>query len=187
MMRQLKIRIKRLLDNNEINDTKERENLQYLLNTKKWNPYCIRHSSITNDSDYLPEYALKKKVRWSMNSRQGTRYIKTRLGNELKEKILEYNGIIDKNDDKKPPVLNCPRYELVNVIENMYCSKCSYPLKPEAYDEIKACENAKINLLEKKVEETNNRMLQIISIIQQIPSLSHIKPEVLLKKEIDSV
>jgi hypothetical protein len=25
------------------------------------NPYCIRHSAITADSDYLPEYALKKK------------------------------------------------------------------------------------------------------------------------------
>lgn len=69
MMRLLKIRIKRLLDNNEITDTNEREKLLYLINTKKWNPYCIRHSSITNDSDYLPEYALKKKVRWSMNSK----------------------------------------------------------------------------------------------------------------------
>jgi hypothetical protein len=101
MMRQLKIRIKRLLDNNEITDTNEREKLQYLVNTKKWNPYCIRHSSITNDSDYLPEYALKKKVRWSMNSRQGTRYIKTRLGNELKEKILQHNGIVFENTNKK--------------------------------------------------------------------------------------
>ena len=72
MMRQLKIKIKRLLDNNEITDKTERERLQYLVNTKKWNPYCIRHSSITNDSDYLPEYALKKKARWSMNSRQGS-------------------------------------------------------------------------------------------------------------------
>src|SRR5215204_3328470 len=98
MMRQLKIKIKRLLDNNEITDKTERERLQYLVNTKKWNPYCIRHSSITNDSDYLPEYALKKKVRWSMNSRQGTRYIKTRLGNELKEKILQYNGITSENE-----------------------------------------------------------------------------------------
>ena len=96
MMRQLKIRIKRLLDNNEITDTKEQEKLQYLINTKKWNPYCIRHSSITHDSDYLPEYALKKKVRWSMNSRQGSRYIKNRIGNELKKKILQYNGIISK-------------------------------------------------------------------------------------------
>jgi hypothetical protein len=186
MMRQLKIRIKRLLDNNEITDTKERERLQYLVNTKKWNPYCIRHSSITSDSDYLPEYALKKKVRWSMNSKQGTRYIKTRLGNELKEKILQYNGIISENESKnKPSILNCPRCELVNAIENKYCSKCSYPLKPEAYDEIKASENTKINALEKKVEETNHRMLQIISIIQQIPSLSHIKPEALMQKEIE--
>ena len=53
MMRQLKIRIKRLLDNNEITDTKEREKLQYLISTKKWSPYCIRHSSITNDSDFI--------------------------------------------------------------------------------------------------------------------------------------
>ena len=67
----LKKRIIRLLESEEINDKKEREKLRYLLNTKKWNPYCIRHSSITSDSDYLPEYALKKKVRWSMNSRQG--------------------------------------------------------------------------------------------------------------------
>src|SRR5215204_5178396 len=70
IMRQLKLRIKRLLNNNE------REKLEYLINTKKWNPYCIRHSSITSDSDYLPEFALKKKVRWSMNSKQGARYIK---------------------------------------------------------------------------------------------------------------
>ena len=43
-----------------------------------------------------------------------------------------------RNTDKnKPSILNCPRCELVNAIENKYCSKCSYPLKPEAYDEIK--------------------------------------------------
>ena len=151
MMRQLKIRIKRLLDNNEITDAKESEKLQYLLNTKKWNPYCIRHSSITNDSDYLPEYALKKKVRWSMNSRQGTRYIKTRLGNELKEKILQYNGILPENESKnKASIFNCPRCDLVNPIDNKYCSKCSYPLKPEAYEEIKNDEDKKLKALEEK-------------------------------------
>src|SRR5215203_5539833 len=138
MMRQLKIKIKRLLDNNEITDKTERERLQYLVNTKKWNPYCIRHSSITNDSDYLPEYALKKKARWSMNSRQGSRYIKNRMGNDLKEKILEQNGIIlDISKVKRSTVIDCPRCQLINQFENKYCSKCSYPLKSEAYDEIK--------------------------------------------------
>ena len=145
MMRQLKIKIKRLLDNNEITDAKERERLQYLVNTKKWNPYCIRHSSITNDSDYLPEYALKKKVRWSMNSRQGSRYIKNRMGNDLKEKILEQNGIIlDTSRVKKSTVIDCPRCQLINQLENKYCSKCSYPLKPEAYEELKEKEENEI-------------------------------------------
>jgi len=83
----LKKRIIRLIESDEIKDTKEKEKLQYFLKTKKWNPYCIRHSSITADSDYLPEYALKKKVRWLMNSRQGSRYIKNRIGNDLKEKF----------------------------------------------------------------------------------------------------
>ena len=100
-MKQLRIRIKRLLQNGSITNTEEREKIEYLLKTKKWNPYCIRHSAITSDSDYLPEYALKKKVRWSMNSKQGTRYIKNRMGNDLKEKILQYNGIISENASKK--------------------------------------------------------------------------------------
>jgi integrase/recombinase XerD len=90
MMRQLKKRIMRLLDNNEITDTIENEKLKFFVTTKKWNPYCIRLSSITHDSDYLPEYALKKKVRWSMNSKQGSRYIKRRMGDELKKQILKW-------------------------------------------------------------------------------------------------
>jgi hypothetical protein len=93
-----------------------------LVSTKKWNPYCLRHSAITADSDYLPEYALKKKVRWSMNSRQGSRYIKRRMGNDLKEKILMYNGIISPDQiKKKQTILNCPRCQLVNAIDNKYC------------------------------------------------------------------
>jgi integrase/recombinase XerD len=78
-MKQLRNRIVRLLEEDSIADEKEKQKLELLLKTKKWNPYCLRHSAITSDSDYLPEYALKKKVRWSMNSKQGTRYIKRRF------------------------------------------------------------------------------------------------------------
>ena len=154
MMKQLRLRIKRLLQNGSITNTEEREQLEFLLQTKKFNPYCLRHSAITSDSDYLPEYALKKKVRWSMNSKQGTRYIKNRLGNDLKEKILQYNGIISENGNKKKTsVIDCPRCQLVNAIENKFCSKCSYPIKPEAYDEIKLEENRKIQELESRHKE----------------------------------
>jgi hypothetical protein len=151
MMKTLKARIYRLLQSNEIQDPKEIEKLEYLLRSKKWNPYCLRHSAISYDSDYLPEYALKKKVRWSMNSKQSSRYIKRRMGNELKTKILEYNGIITSGSiNKKPSVSNCPRCDLVNAIENKYCSKCSYPLKSEAFDEIKQVEEDRIKNLEQK-------------------------------------
>jgi integrase/recombinase XerD len=192
MMQQLRIRIARMIENGSITDNEEREKLEYLLKTKKWNPYCIRHSAITSDSDFLPEYALKKKVRWSMNSKQGSRYIKRRMGNDLKQKILVQNGIISEQQiEGKPSVLNCPRCSLVNAIENKYCSKCSYPLVPSAFDEIKASEDMRIKAMEEKYqqdmkamrEEMNQQFSRIISMIQYNPKLSNIKTEVLLNKK----
>jgi integrase/recombinase XerD len=172
MMNQLKNRISRLIETSEIENEEEKNKLIILLTRKRFNPYCIRHSSISCDSDYLTEYALKKKVRWSMNSRQGSRYIKTRMGNELKNKILEHSGIISQEmQKKKPSVSNCPRCDLINMLENKYCSKCSYALKPEAFDEIKPSEEERIMKLEKKYKkditdlrtETENRFLQLVN------------------------
>jgi hypothetical protein len=178
IMRQLKIRIKRLLENNEITDTKEREKLEYLINTKKWNPYCIRHSSITHDSDYLPEYALKKKVRWSMNSRQGSRYIKRRMGNELKEKILEQNGIIlDNAEVKKSTVIDCPRCQFTNQFENLYRSKCSYPLKPEAYDELKQKEENEMKKMKEQIKMLTESHKEILECLKYPEKLSLIGKE----------
>lgn len=167
MMNQLRKRIMRYVveigEKNDEENIQEKEKLEYLLKTKKWNPYCIRHSAITADSDYLPEYALKKKVRWSMNSKQGSRYIKKRMGNELKNKILEYNGIIAENTHKrKPSISNCPRCELVNALENKYCSKCSYPLVPEAFEEIKEEENKKVKELEIKYNQMDSVLQNLI-------------------------
>jgi integrase/recombinase XerD len=166
MMKQLKNRIIRLLENSSITDEEERQKLEYLLKTKKWNPYCIRHSAITSDSDFLPEYALKKKVRWSMNSKQGSRYIKRRMGNDLKQKILVQNGIISEQQiERKPSILNCPRCSLVNAIDNKYCSKCSYPLVPSAFDEIKEAENIKFQAMEERFNVMQLQLQQLISAI----------------------
>jgi integrase/recombinase XerD len=166
VMARLKARIKRLVISGAITDQREKERLEYFLSTKKWNPYCIRHSAITADSDYLPEYALKKKVRWSMNSKQGSRYIKNRMGDELRNKILEQNGIILDMDSKpKPTSIVCPRCELVNQIENKYCSKCSYPLTPQAFEEIKKEENSRVKALEEKQSKEMEEMRQTIKLL----------------------
>jgi integrase len=169
MMKQLRKRIIRLLENNSIEGQEEREKLDYLIKRKRWNPYCFRHSSITHDSDYLPDFALKKKVRWSINSKQGARYIKRRMGDELKMEILARNGIISEHEIKqKPSVHLCPRCELVNAIDNKYCSKCSYPLTPQAFEDIKTEENKRLKVLEEKQKEKDNDILEMKNQIQMI-------------------
>lgn len=154
VMKQLRKRIIQLVRSGTITDEQEKHKLEFLIKTKKWNPYCKRHSAISSDSDFLPEYALKKKVRWSMNSKQGARYIKRRMGNDLKRQILIHNGVLTgENIQNKPSVSICPRCSLVNALDNKYCSTCSYPLIPSAFEEIKTAEETKIRLLEEKYEK----------------------------------
>jgi integrase/recombinase XerD len=193
MMKQLRERIVRLLKGNSIS-TDERQKLEFLIRTKRWNPYCIRHSAITSDSDYLPGFGLNKKVRWSMNSKQPSRYIKRRMGNDLKKQILVHDGIISEQQiERKPSILNCPRCSLVNAIENKYCSKCSYPLVPSAFDEIKEAENRKIQeIQEKEIQEKYEHQMnamqeqinQVMLMVQQNPKLAQVKPEALVKKQV---
>ncbi len=149
---QLRQRIKRLVEG----DHKQKQKLEYLLRTKKWNPYCIRHSAITDDSNHLPEYAVKKKARWTMNSQQGKRYIKNTLGEELKNKILERSGIRLVSKQVKMVSRVCGKCGYVNNLSNKYCENlekgCSYPLTQEALDEIKAAEQLRVSQL---VKESN--------------------------------
>jgi hypothetical protein len=111
---------------------------------------------MTLDSDFLPEYALNKKVRCSMNSKQRSRYIKRRICNDLKNQILVHNGIITEETsvmERKSSALTCPRCSLVDAIDNKYWSKCSYLLSQSAFDEIKEAENIKINSIQKNMKK----------------------------------
>jgi hypothetical protein len=93
-----------------------------------------------------------------MNSKQGARYIKRRMSNDLKQKILLQNGIISEQQiERKPSIVNCPRRNLVNAIENN-TSKCSYPLVPSAFYEIKAGEDRKFKSMEEKYEQNMKAM-----------------------------
>jgi integrase/recombinase XerD len=131
-----------------------------------------------------------------MNSKQGARYIKRRMGNDLKRQILIHNGILTGEEVQKiPSVSICPRCSLVNALDNKYCSKCSYPLVPSAFEEIKATEDMKIQTLKDKYEhdmktmreEMNQQLNQIMSMIQQNTQLAFIKPEALTQKTIEKV
>lgn len=69
-MKQVKSRITRIIESWEMTDETEKEKLRVLLDTMRFSPYYLRHSSILHDSDCLQDYAFRKKVRWSMNSKQ---------------------------------------------------------------------------------------------------------------------
>ena len=120
-----------------------------------------------------------------MNSKQGSRYIKRRMGNDLKQKILVQNGKV-----RNLLIVHGAIWSM--SIENKYCSKCSYPLVPSAFDEIKEAENMKIQQIQQKYEqdmksmreEMNLQFNQILSMIQQNPALANVKPEILSNKAI---
>jgi integrase/recombinase XerD len=98
-----------------------------------------------------------------MNSKQASRYIKNRMGNELKRQILVHNGAISDNDlQKKPSVLACIRCDLVNAIDGKYCFKCSYPLVQSVFEEIKAAEDAKLQEFKDRHEQEMRTMREEI-------------------------
>jgi len=143
MMMNLRKRIVDLLKSDAINDEKERQKLEYLVKSKKWNPYCIRHSAISSDSDYLPGYALNKKVRWSPNSKQPGRYIKNRLSDDLKKTILAKHGLIDQEGTVKQVSVICPKCDMINARTNDICARkeCGYPLSQRGLDELRKMES----------------------------------------------
>ena len=47
-------------------------------------------------------------------------------------------------------------------IENKYCSKCSYPLKPEAYEELKEKEEKEIKEMKRQIETIMNTLGQLV-------------------------
>lgn len=69
MMKQLRARISRLIETDSITDDAEREKLLVLITTKRFNPYCLCHSSISYDSDFLPD--IIKKTQRSKNQLGG--------------------------------------------------------------------------------------------------------------------
>ena len=60
MMKQLRQRVIRLIENGSITSNEERQKLSHLIKTKKWNPYCIRHSAISLRLGFLTRVCLEE-------------------------------------------------------------------------------------------------------------------------------
>src|SRR5215213_7911271 len=97
------------------------------------------------------------------------------MGNDLKEKILEQNGIIlDTSKVKRSTVIDCPRCALINQLENKFCSKCSYPLKPEAYEELKEKEENEMKEMKQQIQMLTESQKEIMECLKYPNKLAQI-------------
>jgi hypothetical protein len=109
-------------------------------------------------------------------------FVLSQFGNDLKQKILVYNGIVSPDElEKKPSVLACPRCELINDLHNKYCSRCSYPLVPSAFEEIKMAEEIHIKELRSKYDSDIEYLKSAVMDLQNL-----VKHPVELNKAITS-
>jgi len=92
------------------------------------------------------------------------------MGNDLKQKILAYNGIINADEAKPTPnVSSCARCELVNPLENKYCSSCGYPLRVSAYEELKAEETKELNIVKAEVSCLSQELTELKDQYELVP------------------
>ena len=163
---------------------------------KPWNPYILRHSSLTEKSKILKEHILRQYAGWSIGSSMPQKYLHY-YGNESSESILQAYGIMPKDqqvEQLRPK--QCPNCSEPNKPDSKFCAKCRMVLTYDAYSETieeKERKESEVKRLQDKYEqdmktmreEMNQQFTQIMSMIQQNSQLAYIKPEALTTKKVN--
>lgn len=152
--------------------------------TKPWNLYVLRHSALTKKSQFLTEANLRSHAGWTASSKMPQVYV--HLNGEHNNAILEKYGIVTKELREKETMLKsleCPNCQEINIRDSKVCHQCKMILSYDSYVEVRNEDQSKIRKLETDMESLKTGMSKIISLIQLNPSLSYIKPEILLSKK----
>jgi hypothetical protein len=102
---------------------------------KPWNPYILRHSSLTEKSKILKENILRQHAGWSIGSQMPQKYLHY-FGNESNESLLEAYGIValgQQIDQLRPK--QCPNCSEPNKPDSKFCAKCRMVLSYSVYEE----------------------------------------------------
>jgi integrase len=103
---------------------------------KPWNPYILRHSSLTEKSKILKEHILRQHAGWSIGSSMPQKYLHY-FGNESNASLLEAYGIAT-NDQMLSQISKpkqCPNCSEPNKPDSKFCAKCRMVLTYDAYNE----------------------------------------------------
>jgi len=134
---------------------------------KPWNPYILRHSSLTEKSKILKEHILRQHAGWSIGSQMPQKYLHY-FGNESNESLLEAYGIVKSGqqiDQLRPK--QCPNCMEPNKTDSKFCAKCRMVLTYDAYSE--TIEEKQSNEKDvKSLKEDITLLKEAISDVQQL-------------------
>lgn len=170
-----------LLNNNNIPES-DKSFIRNLL-LKPWNLYVLRHSALTDKSQYLPEAILRSHAGWSMSSKMPQIYL--HLSGESSKILLQKRGIIKKEDAEASSILlakQCPNCNESNKNDSRFCIKCKMVLSYNSYNEVRNEDKQKIDRLENDIKSLKEGLNELFSYIRQYPNLATIKPAVLLSQ-----
>ena len=132
---------------------------------KPWNPYVLRHSSLTDKSKILKEHVLRQYAGWSVSSQMPQKYIHY-FGNESSESLLEAYGIVTK-DQRPSEVLKpkqCPNCSEPNKPDSKFCAKCRMVLTYDAYSETIEKEGEKGDA----IAVLSDQVMKLMAVIQDL-------------------
>ncbi|WP_148687059.1 tyrosine-type recombinase/integrase [Candidatus Nitrosocosmicus hydrocola] len=147
---------------------------------KPWNLYVLRHSALTEKSQYLPEAILRSHAGWSMSSKMPQIYL--HLSGESSKILLQRRGIIKKEDVDVSALLTskqCPNCNEANKRHSRFCVKCGLVLSYDSYNEVRNEDKQKIDSLENDIKLLKSGMDKLFLIIHDNPILINVKPEIL--------
>jgi integrase/recombinase XerD len=102
---------------------------------KPFNPYILRHSTLTQKAKILKEHVLRQHAGWTIDSKMPQVYIHW-FGNESCDTLLELYGVkknAEESNKLKPKT--CPNCNESNKTNSKFCNKCRMILSYDKYTE----------------------------------------------------
>jgi integrase/recombinase XerD len=141
---------------------------------KPWNPYILRHSSLTEKSKILKEHILRQHAGWSTGSQMPQKYLHY-FGNESNASLLEAYGIMTKDRQQIDPLKyrQCPNCSEPNKPTSKFCAKCRMVLTYDAYHETLAGQREKDN----QIQALMKKQEKFEQLIQSLIDSGQLKPK----------
>jgi integrase len=136
--------IPKLLKSPDVSE-QDKKHLELLRDQKKWNPYTMRHSSITKLARHpnVNDYVLRQHCGWSKRSDMVEVYTHELKGDSLEHVMMAYGINIKDKRNKSAHQLHeklvgphCPFCHTINIPDTQFCVSCGRPISLVSYDHV---------------------------------------------------